>query len=230
MGRPRSEACVVVAKNGPYLVTGNIPLSKQTIGTDAEGGSEKWIEGEPVPAREKYSLCRCGQSKNKPFCDGTHNKIGFDGTETASRQPYLDQVKAFEGPDLVLTDAESLCAFGRFCDPNGSVWRQMGATGDSNVKAMVVEQVQNCPAGRLVIWDKTTRTPLEKEFPVSIGLVEDPAQECSGPLWLRGGIAVVAADGFEYELRNRVTLCRCGASKNKPFCDGTHASIKFKDA
>jgi CDGSH-type Zn-finger protein len=51
---------------------------------------------------------------------------------------------------------------------------------------------------------------------------------CAGPIWLRGGIALVAADGFEYERRNRVTLRRCGASRNKPFCDGTHASIKFQ--
>ncbi len=230
MSKPKNEARVVVAKDGPYQVSGNIPLSKQTIGTNAESGSEKWIAGAPLAAREKYSLCRCGHSKNKPFCDGTHSRIGFDGTVTASREPYLDQVRAFEGPDLMLTDAESLCAFGRFCDPHGSVWQQMRSTSDPEIKAMVIEQVQNCPAGRLVIWDKASKEPIEKKFPVSIGLIEDPAQECSGPLWLRGGIAVVAADGFEYELRNRVTLCRCGASKNKPFCDGAHASIKFKDA
>ena len=48
-------------------------------------------------------------------------------------------------------------------------------------------------------------------------------------LWLRGGIPGAAADGFEYEVRNRVTLCRCGQSQNKPFCDGTHAAIKFRD-
>jgi CDGSH-type Zn-finger protein len=51
----------------------------------------------------------------------------------------------------------------------------------------------------------------------------------SGPIWAKGGITVEAADGFQYEVRNRVTLCRCGASKNKPFCDGTHCSIKFND-
>ncbi len=50
-----------------------------------------------------------------------------------------------------------------------------------------------------------------------------------GRLWLRGGIAVVSSDGFAYEVRNRVTLCRCGASDNKPFCDGSHAAIKFRD-
>ena len=78
-------------------------------------------------------------------------------------------------------------------------------------------------------WDKATGKAVEHQLPVSIGLVEDPEQQCSGPIWLRGGIAVISADGFEYEVRNRVTLCRCGQSRNKPFCDGTHASIKFRD-
>jgi CDGSH-type Zn-finger protein len=229
MASAASNARVVVSKNGPYMVTGNVPLSKQTIGTDPEGGSEKWIEGASVPAGEKYALCRCGHSNKKPFCDGTHTKIGFDGTETASRQPYVEQARVFDGPTLLLTDVESLCAFGRFCDPNGKVWHQVRRTDDPEVRAIFLRQVENCPAGRLVAWDKATRKPIEKELPVSIGLVEDPEQQCSGPLWLRGGISVASADGFAYEVRNRVTLCRCGQSRNKPFCDGTHAAIKFRD-
>jgi hypothetical protein len=79
-----------------------------------------------------------------------------------------------------------------------------------------------------VAWDKNARKPIEPELPVSIGLIEDPAQECSGPIWLRGGVHLVSEDGFDYEVRNRMTLCRCGESRNKPFCDGTHASMKFK--
>jgi hypothetical protein len=89
--------------------------------------------------------------------------------------------------------------------------------------------VGNCPAGRLVAWDKETKEAIDPELPISIGLIEDPAQDCSGPIWLRGGIHVASADGFEYEVRNRVTLCRCGQSGNKPFCDGSHAQMKFKD-
>jgi len=58
-------------------------------------------------------------------------------------------------------------------------------------------------------------------------LIEDPSQGVSGPLWLRGGIALLAADGFAYEIRNRMTLCRCGASSNKPFCDGSHVSKRI---
>jgi hypothetical protein len=100
---------------------------------------------------------------------------------------------------LALTDAEGLCAFGRFCDPHGKVWNQVARSDDPRIRAGFVRQVENCPAGRLVAWDKATGKPLEPKLPVSIGLVEDPAQQCSGPLWLRGGIAVIAGDGFAYE-------------------------------
>jgi len=220
---------VTVTKNGPYMVTGDVPLARQTIVTDEEGGSEAWREGESLPHPETYALCRCGASRTKPFCDGAHLKVGFDGTETASRDPYLDQAKRLDGPVLQLTDGESLCAFARFCDPHGQVWGQVAHTDDPKVRAMFVRQVNACPSGRLVAWDKTTGQPVEEALPVSLGLVEDPEQQSSGPLWLRGGIAVVGGDGFEYEVRNRVTLCRCGASNNKPYCDGSHVTVKFRD-
>jgi CDGSH-type Zn-finger protein len=228
MKKAEAGARVVVAKDGPYLVSGNIPLARQTIVADADGGSEAWSEGPAIKTPHTYALCRCGQSKTKPFCDGTHAKVGFDGSETASREPYARQATLFEGPVMMLADAEQLCAFGRFCDPRGQVWNQVTRTDDPAVRATFLRQVANCPAGRLVAWDKARRTPLEPELPVSIGLIEDPVEECSGPLWLRGGVTVVAADGFEYERRNRVTLCRCGQSGNKPFCDGTHARTKFR--
>jgi hypothetical protein len=93
-----------------------------------------------------------------------------------------------------------------------------------------VRQVNNCPGGRLVAWDRVTGKPIEHHLPVSIGLIEDPAENASGPLWLRGGIPLVSADGFPYEIRIRVTVCRCGASKNKPFCDGSHVTVKFHDS
>ncbi|UFX47546.1 CDGSH iron-sulfur domain-containing protein [Bradyrhizobium sp. 41S5] len=230
MTSEKSKARVTVSENGPYMVTGDIPLAKQTIMTNAEDGSEAWQEGPAVAHRQTYTLCRCGASQTKPFCDGSHLKIGFVGTETASGDAYLDHANLLNGPILQLTDAESLFAFGRFCDPNGSVWSQVAQTDDRGVRTMFVRQVNECPSGRLVAWDKTSGKPVEHALPVSIGLIEDPEQQCSGPLWLRGGIPAVAADRFEYEVRNRVTLCRCGESKNKPFCDGTHAAIKFSDS
>lgn len=217
---------VTVSKDGPYIVTGSIPLSTAIIGVDVAGESEHWNDGEFYPIPETYALCRCGQSGKKPFCDGTHAKINFDGTEAATREPFADQVLTFDGPTHKLLDASALCASARFCDPNGQVWNQISRTNEPKILAMFLRQVGDSPSGRLVAWDKATGTAIEPSLPISIALVEDPKEQCHGPLWLRGGILVVAADGFKYEVRNRVTLCRCGLSENKPFCDGSHERIK----
>ena len=230
MTKSKGEVKVVVSKNGPYLVSGNVPLAKQTIVGDTQGESAAWKQGDPYPQQGSYALCRCGHSKSKPFCDGTHTKVGFDGTETASRESYRAQAQVVEGPVLALMDAESLCAFARFCDPNGQVWSQVEHTDEAKVRSNFVRQVNDCPSGRLVAWDRASGKPLEHPLPVSIGIIEDPVEEVSGPLWLRGGIPLVSADGFAYEVRNRMTVCRCGASKNKPFCDGSHAAVKFRDS
>ncbi len=229
MSKPNVEVKVVVTRNGPYLVSGGAPLSEQTIFTGSNGDSEAWREGERFPQQDSYALCRCGHSKKKPYCDGSHTQAKFDGTETASRKPYVEQAQVMQGPVHALSDAETLCAFARFCDPNGQVWEQVEQTDDPQVAKNFLRQVNACPSGRLVAWDRATGEALEAALPVSIGVVQDPAQDVSGPLWLRGRIPVIAADGFAYEVRNRVTLCRCGASKNKPFCDGSHASVKFRD-
>ena len=169
MTSEKSNVRVTVSENGPYMVTGDIPLAKQTITTNAEDRSEAWQEGSAVAHRETYALCRCGASRTKPFCDGSHLKIGFVGTETASRGTYLDQAKLLDGPILQLTDAESLCAFGRFCDPNGNVWSQVSQTDDGAVRTMFVRQVNECPSGRLVAWNKVSGKPVEHALPVSIG-------------------------------------------------------------
>ncbi|HEX5370988.1 MAG TPA: CDGSH iron-sulfur domain-containing protein, partial [Dehalococcoidia bacterium] len=95
--------------------------------------------------------------------------------------------------------------------------------------AIVEREAGNCPGGRLVAWTRSPRGAIEPPFEPSLGIVEDPEMEVSGPIWVRGGVPVVAVDGREYEVRNRVALCRCGGSANKPFCDGTHASIRFTD-
>src|SRR5713101_5844067 len=211
---------ITVTRNGPYQVEGAIPLALQTIVSDSEGGSREWRQGDALEVTEQYSLCRCGQSSNKPFCDSTHLKVQFDGTETASMAPYLEQTEVFEGPAMDLTDAQPLCASGRFCDPDGSIWNLIGQTDGAEGREKVKHQSGHCPSGRLVVWDKATRQPYEPAFEPSLGLVQDPVAGVSGPIWARGGIAIESADGEAYEIRNRVTLCRCGASGNKPFCDG----------
>ena len=224
------QKTIMISKDGPYLVSGSISLAFEIIGVNDDGESIEWVKKDALQVASQYALCRCGASHTKPFCDGTHANIGFDGTETASREPVLDQAELLDGPIMQLADAEGLCAFARFCDPQGRVWNQVAATDDRQVRAQFIRQVGDCPAGRLVAIEKATGKAIEPELPQSIGVVEDPSLKCSGPLWVRGGIRLIGADGRTYEVRNRMTLCRCGRSENKPFCDGAHAADpKFRD-
>src|SRR5207247_970196 len=145
-----------------------------------------------------------------------------------------------EGPNLDLADATVFCAVARFCDARGSVWALV-REDDPESSALVQRAVARCPSGRLVVWPKEAAAPspdgdgdrgagraaLEPALEPSIALVEDPQTGVSGPIWVRGGIPVLSGDGSTYEIRNRVTLCRCGASRNKPFCDGSHVRVRF---
>jgi len=223
------ERKIVVSKNGPYLVSGSLPLGKEISELGKEGEPERWVKGKQYPAQESYALCRCGQSKNKPFCDGTHGSVNFDGTETASRKLYSEQAKTLEGPGIDLKDAQSLCATARFCHPKGSVWNLVLESGDPASKKSAIQEACNCPSGRLVAHDKKTGEPIESKYEPSISLVEDPQVKSSGPIWVKGGVAIESESGRCYETRNRVTLCRCGRSGNKPFCDGSHIKMRFND-
>ena len=218
------KAKIEITQDGPYLVSGGLPLSEQWIVTNAEGDSLDYEEKKKYPPAPQYALCRCGQSGNKPFCDGSHKRVQFDGTETASREPYLEQAETIAGPALNLTDAESLCAFARFCDPKGRIWNLVKQSDNPEARRLTEYEAAHCPAGRLVVWDKKTGKAIEPEFEPSLGLIEDTDKKVSGPIWVKGGIPVISADGKAYEVRNRMTLCRCGSSNNKPFCDGSHAA------
>lgn len=224
-----TETRIVVHPHGPYRGLGKVSLSVQTITPNPRGESWEWTEGRRFEVDEEYFLCRCGQSKNKPFCDNSHLTVGFEGRETASRRPIERESDHFDGPTHVLSDDENLCAFARFCDPGGKIWALVAHTDQPPVRGLVVREANHCPSGRLVLREKATGKVVEGPLPPSIGLVEDPALGCSGPLWVRGGIRIESADGKAYERRNRVTLCRCGASTNMPFCNGSHASIEFHD-
>lgn len=192
------------------------------IKVNEKGEGIAWELGKEYPKKEKLALCRCGESRNKPFCDGIHSKINFDGTETADNWPYLEQADVTEGPTLKLTDVEKICAAARFCEPKGGTWELTKHSGDPKSRALAIQQVANCPAGRITIWEKETGEDIEPELDPSLGLVEDPYKNASGPIWVRGRIPIESVDGIVYEVRNRVTLCRCGRSSNKPFCDGSH--------
>jgi CDGSH-type Zn-finger protein len=218
----KKERSIKVTKNGPYLVSGGIPLKKMTIECDNRGTPAKWVIGENLNTSENYALCRCGQSNNKPFCDGTHVKVNFDGTEMSDNEPYEKMAKVIDSPELVLKDAEILCASARFCHRGGDIWAVVHRSDDPKAKENVIENSCDCPSGRLVVIDKKTGVAIEPNFEKSIGAVEDPAIGANGPFWIRSGIPIYSADGKLYEVRNRVTICRCGKSTNKPFCDSSH--------
>jgi CDGSH-type Zn-finger protein len=222
----KKKGKIKICENGPYIVQGGIPLSDQILVPDAEGLSIRWHKGKEYPVKEEYELCRCGHSKTMPFCDSTHAEIFFDGTETASREPFVNQAEPkTSGPELELTDVVALCALARFCDRAGGVWDNTRKSDDPEAKKIAIQEVSDCPAGRLVLHDKSGNL-IEPEFEPSIGLVLDPVVAELGPIWVRGGIPIESSDGTTYEIRNRVTLCRCGSSTNKPFCDGRHTSGK----
>lgn len=223
------DAKVMITKDGPYLVSGGLPIDKQIIGIGEEGEPEKWITGGKIASNESCALCRCGHSKNKPFCDGTHAKVGFDGTETASRTPFDKQAQIMDGPTLRLKDVPALCSSARFCHRGGGAWELTHHSDDPKARELAIEEACNCPSGRLVECDKKTGKLMEKEFDKSMSLVEDPQNKVSGPIWLKGNVPVESSDGKTYEVRNRVTLCRCGKSENKPFCDGSHIDEGFND-
>ena len=220
---------IKVTKNGPYLVSGNVPLDKALIIGDADGMPTNWEFGQEYPAKENYSLCRCGSSKNMPFCDGSHIKANFDGTETAVRKPCMEQAETTHGPDLDLNDVEPLCAIARFCHRAGDTWTLTQHSDDPRSKEIAIQEACDCPSGRLIARDQKSGKAYEPEFTPSISVIEDIPKKVSGPLWVKGGVQIEAADGFQYEIRNRVTLCHCGKSKNKPYCDGTHIECKFND-
>jgi len=225
----KNNFLIKVSKNGPYLISGGIPMFKQIIKINERGESIGWIMGEKYPGYEKYALCRCGRSKNHPYCDGTHIKIKFDGTETANRESYSAQAVEIEGPELILCDVKELCAFARFCDVGDKAWNLVKNSDDPEKKKLCIKEVNHCPSGRYTLIDKRTGKKILSESNLSIGLIEDTAENISGPIWVKGPIPIEAADGFKYEIRENYTLCRCGQSKNKPFCDGTHSSCHFSD-
>ena len=220
---------VVIVKNGPYLVSGNLPLAKEIAIVGEEGEPEKWVKGEKCPGQENYALCRCGHSQNKPYCDGAHHQAGFNGEETASRASYASQAQKIPGPDLDLTDVPNLCAGARFCHLSGGTWNNVENSDDPKAKKIAIQTACNCPSGRLVVCDKKTGKAIEPKLDPAISLIEDPQAKVSGPIWLKGGVPLESEDGRKYETRKRVTLCRCGHSQNKPFCDGSHLDAHFND-
>ncbi len=206
------QATIQITENGPYMCKGALELC------DARGNV--------LDAPKPFFLCRCGGSRNKPFCDGTHARIGFEGTETADRGPIAARHDNYQGKGLTIHDDRTVCAHAGFCTDNLKAVFKLGEepwidAGGADTAA-IVQQIKRCPSGALSVTVGGDRKPLADELPKRVQPVPN------GPYRATGGIQVLAADGTPYEIRNRQTLCRCGRSPNKPFCNGTHWHIGFE--
>ena len=203
---PQIEA----SQNGPYLVQ-NLENLKNS-------------KGEQIQTKPMVALCRCGGSANKPLCDGTHAKIGFSGEKITDGAN--DKRDNYVGKKITIHDNRGICAHQGLCT-NGlpAVFRmktEPWIDPDGAETQAIVDTVRQCPSGALSY---------------SIGGVEHRDQDREpmivvskdGPYHVTGAIELRDQSRGEGASSEHYTLCRCGGSKNKPFCDGTHWGIKFKD-
>jgi len=200
---------IVPTPDGPYLVNNLENFANQ--------------KG-PIETKETMALCRCGGSANKPFCDGTHAKIGFSSVKLAAR--LEDTSDNYKGEKITIHDNRSICAHaGRCTDGLNSVfhlkeepWIQPDAASADEI----IATIQKCPSGALSYSiDNVEHRDRDGEPAIFIAP--------NGPYVVSGGPDLVDTTRGDGASREHFTLCRCGGSKNKPFCDGTHWHNKFTD-
>ncbi|MHB8659386.1 MAG: ferritin-like domain-containing protein [Solirubrobacteraceae bacterium] len=220
---------IVVVADGPYLVYGDIPLVRKQKIVSEGGDSVSWKKTDVLATEENYALCRCGRSASKPFCDGSHARIGFDGAETADTRPSVERQRVLDGHGIVVKRDGPLCMHAAFCVGRlQKIPAMMPDTGDSDVRAQVIGMIDRCPSGSYTYTFETGAEDVEPDLPLAVAVTTEE-DALAGALWITGGIPVERSDGQPFETRNRVTLCRCGHSKIKPLCDGTHREINFRE-
>lgn len=218
---------ITIQENGPYLVEGRVPLYEKRI--VPQGRGYVYENGRPLPQAEQYRLCRCGKTKTPPFCDGTHAHSSFNSHENTDFPPYVERAKRYRGPTLTLLDDE-LCAFARFCHTQyGDAWSLVLRSDDPLLRKEAIRCTGECPTGRLTCVDNETGEIFEPALSPSINVLQDVERRVSGGLFVTGGIPLFASDGTQYELRNRMVLCRCGLSPEMPFCNAAHAVYGYRD-
>ena len=202
--------------NGPYYLLNDT--------TAAPVPNLRRANGEPCATVRGVALCRCGGSKNKPFCDGTHGAIGFSDRKLSDGS--LDRRTSYAGRRITIHDNRQLCSHAGFCtDRLQTVFRQGNEPWidpDGAAAEEIVATIRQCPSGALSY---------------SIDGVEHRDQERApavtvtdhGPYAVTGGVELLGVPFGQEASREHYTLCRCGASKNKPFCDGSHWHAGFRD-
>jgi len=178
----------------------------------------------PIETKETMALCRCGGSANKPFCDGTHARIGFSSAKLEGR--VEDKRDNYKGKKITIHDNRGICAHaGRCTDGLTSVFRlkeEPWIHPDAANADEVIATIQKCPSGALSYSvDDVEHRDREGEPTIFVAP--------NGPYVVSGGPDLVDTTRAEGASKEHFTMCRCGGSKNKPFCDGTHWHIKFED-
>jgi CDGSH-type Zn-finger protein len=202
--------------NGPYYLLNEFTPKEIPNICNSKGGPCLTIPG--------VALCRCGGSGNKPFCDGTHGKIGFsDKKETDGS---LDKRTDYVGKGITIHDNRGTCAHAAHCtDTLPSVFKlkkEPWIDPDGAPVKEIIGTVKKCPSGALShSVDGVEHRDQDREPMVTV--TKD------GPYAITGGIELIDQPRGEGASTEHYTLCRCGGSKNKPFCDGTHWHIGFKD-
>ena len=195
------------------------------------------FKGEPLSTTVGIALCRCGASKNKPFCDGTHSVIGFSSAnKTLEENDDIEKIvikdkrRDYPGKEITVHDNRRICSHAAECVNNLSSVFKLGSrpwiNPDGSKMNDIIEVVRRCPSGALSysIDGVEYRDPEEQRNPTVTVLK-------NGPYHITGGIELIGENiqFGEGASKEHYTLCRCGASENKPFCDGAHESSKFND-
>ena len=137
------------------------------------------------------------------------------------------KVHEYRGQSIRVTYDAKRCIHAAECvrglpdvfDPGAKPW----VAPDAADAGEVAEVVMRCPTGALQL------ERLDGEAAPSAGDENTVTVEADGPLYLRGDVEVVAGDRTVVLRDTRVALCRCGASGNKPYCDGSHSKARFRD-
>ena len=227
------EMKIVITEDGPYLVQGNVPLVRKIQVVSEYGEPLTWRVGEVFETPEGYELCRCGQSHFRPFCDVTHCMIEYDGTETADPGPTAGRQETLAGGrGIVVRRDYSLCSESGFCATRFTRIEEMVTqSAEPEVRARIMAMIDHCPSGSFVYAIQEGEPDIEPDLPRQIAVITEITSDgpIAGPLWVTGKIPIERADGQPLETRNRVTLCCCGESGNKPLCDGSHRELAARD-
>ena len=214
------EMAIEPEKDGPYLVTNAERL-------------DDWLGGQ-YPTTPQMALCRCGASEMKPYCDGSHARVGFSDEKSPDRQP--DRRDTYVGQQVTILDNRGTCQHSGFCtDRLATVFRlheEPFAHPSGGRMDEIVRAVRDCPSGAL----SYAMDGVEARGDVDYHGKRAPTIEVTkdGPYRIAGGIALRHPDGSDVERnegasREHYALCRCGQSQNKPFCSGMHWYVDFHD-